>query len=271
MSDSFKGLGRLGLGKHALKLERSGTFSRLHVKNEDWLDDHFTVETVVRLNSVYENASVNTIVSRWNGSQSEKGGWSLGVTSKKSAYEPRNVIMQLVGEDVAGNVSYAVVDSNLEAPLNVPMYIAASVDLEAGKPGLVTFYLKDLSDPKNPMQVSVVKHSITQDIQQPKAKLILGGRDQGSSHNWDGTLARLTISEAVLGPDQLLAFAPAEHLPRIFDFVFDAAAATPVPNSRWLGPHTATAQSSAAPPHVLDAMTDFCHALLISNEFLYLH
>ena len=51
--------------------------------------------------SAQANASVRTIASRWNGGKDslEAFGWSLGVTGEKSRYKPRNVIVQVVGED----------------------------------------------------------------------------------------------------------------------------------------------------------------------------
>ena len=49
------------------------------------------------LKSLYPDASVRTIVSQWDG-DTQHPGWSLGVTSTKSAYKPRNLILQIVGE-----------------------------------------------------------------------------------------------------------------------------------------------------------------------------
>ena len=73
-------------------------------------DGAFSVEAVVVLDSIQKDASVNTIVSRWDGGKA-KGGWSFGVTSEKSSYEPRNLIMQLVGQTMGGDVLYEVVAS----------------------------------------------------------------------------------------------------------------------------------------------------------------
>jgi hypothetical protein len=65
------------------------------------LGDRFTVEAYVLLESIYENASVRIIASQWNGNQ-KSPGWSLGVTSERSAHQPRNLILQLIGHDSDG-------------------------------------------------------------------------------------------------------------------------------------------------------------------------
>jgi hypothetical protein len=106
---------------------------------------------------------------------------------------------------------------------------------------------------------------------------LLGGRAQ-TGHHWDGQLARLSVSEGALKKEQLLAFpqrSEAESLlpeaRRIFDWTFAGNdGETPVPGTAWVR-NAKVASPSGVSPKLLGAVTDFCHALLNSNEFLYLH
>ncbi|HBJ86583.1 MAG TPA: hypothetical protein DDZ88_22550, partial [Verrucomicrobiales bacterium] len=72
--------------------------------------DQFSIEAVVKLNSLYPDASVRTIAARWDNDKT-KPGWSLGVTSAKSAHKPNNLIVQLNGFDFQGSPAYEVVAS----------------------------------------------------------------------------------------------------------------------------------------------------------------
>jgi hypothetical protein len=58
---------------------------------------------------------------------------------------------------------------------------------------------------------------------------------------------------------------------RILDWNFAGGnGETPAPGTAWKR-EAATAPAGSVPPALLGAVTDFCHALLNSNEFLYLH
>lgn len=258
----FSDVEKIPLNKRVLNLERSGPYQQVDTENGAWLDDQFTIQAVARLESIYPNSMVNTLFSRWNGKQAGTAGWALGITSAKSAYEPRNLILQLVGEDTAGNISYAVVDSDLQVPLEVPLYLAVVVSTGTHEGGRVTFYLQDLSDPGNPLQVNVVQHNIVRSIQQAGTPLLIGGRDQSRSHNWDGQLARLQVSPEALDVESLLPFNSAVDAGQVFSFDGNGKV-------KWLEPKVP--DRVGIPRHTLAAMTDFCHALLISNGFLYLH
>ena len=56
------------------------------------LGSSWTIEAIARLNRIHPNAHVNTLLSQSAWSH-QKQGWSFGITSAKSAYEPRNFIM----------------------------------------------------------------------------------------------------------------------------------------------------------------------------------
>ncbi len=267
----FSNLGDdLELGSKALWIQPGSRFERLHLAKTQLQSDTFTVETIANLDRIYDDASVNTLVSRWNGSHSSSG-WSLGVTSAKSKYQPRNLILQLIGKNVAGGMDYEVVASGLRFPLNKPVYVAAAITAQdmGNVGGTVTFYMKDLSDPNAEMQIREVPHSIAEQIQTPSSPILVGGRNTGG-HLWDGQVARLAFSSSLLPPDALLFQGSVED--RFADFDFSTPnGEQPAPGALWFRSPSAPSRSGNLSPAVLGAMTDFCHALLNSNEFLYLH
>ena len=217
VENHFAGLeATYGLGNLALHLEQGSRYERMELPPHRFTNDAFTVETVVKLNQLHADASVNTIISQWTGDYQE-GGWSIGVTSVRSKYDPRNFIVQLVGENGAGNMEYEVVASGLRVPLNKPVYLAAVVTAfnasEESGGGDVTFYLKDLSNPDADLQVSRVRHSIASRIQSTDTKRIIGGRD-ADRHLWNGEMARLTLTDAALNRDQLFFQGSIESLGR---------------------------------------------------------
>ena len=57
--------------------------------------DEFTVESIVKLDSVDKNAELRTLISHWDGGKAslESFGWSIDVTGQKSRYKPRNILI----------------------------------------------------------------------------------------------------------------------------------------------------------------------------------
>jgi len=166
-----------------------------------------------------------------------------------------------------------VVASDLRFPLNAPTYIAAAISAKPGKDdvtkGTVTFYLKDLGDPKSELQTVTVKHDVVGGLDKATLDTIIGGR-ASKGHLWDGQLGRLVVSDGVLSADQLIVNG-GKVGKRLLDWDFsgkDIDGEHPAPNTAWV---RETQDSSGYPPRLLGATTDFCQALLTSNEFLYLH
>lgn len=273
VTQHFGAVKDLGLGDKTLWIQPGSRFERLQIQKAEDLNGQFTVEAVVNLDRLYPDASVNTLLSRWNGS-TKSNGWNIGVTSEKSAYQPRNFILQLVGRTFQDEPTYEVVASGLRFPLNKPVYIAAAISASTSKEnptsGSVTFYMKDLSDPDSELQSATVSTSVVSQIQNPAWKIITGGRD-GRGHLWDGQLARLTVSSGVLPQNQLLIGNKADQATRILNWTFKGEnGEQPAPDTAWLRQNPLNA-SSVASAKTINAVTDFCHALFNSNEFLYLH
>lgn len=284
VSQHFGQVEEIELGTSSLWLQPESRFERLELLGATLPTDVFTIEAVTILDRIYPDASVNTLFSRWSGSQDD-AGWTFGITSEKSRYQPLNFIMQLIGDDFQGVKSYEVVASNLRLPLGKPVYLAAAITATPSPDdqtkGSVTFYLKDLSDPKSPLQTETVAHEIVGGLSAREGiRTLLGGRDQ-KGHLWDGQLARLVVSDGALASEQLLVNKGSGdrvldfrfgELPKKFSGVEDPGYehGPPMPNTAWVR-QTTDAPGSDYPPRLFGAVTDFCHALLTSNEFLYLH
>ncbi len=254
----------------AARLGKGSTLSNLHVAPAKTLPDQdFTIEAFVQLESVYENAAVNTIASQWTGNNKDQG-WSLGVTSLKSAYKPRNLILQLIGKIKSGKQAYEVVPSNLHLELNKPYYVAASIKIsETGETG-IQFYVKELFSEKKLQRVSV-KHTVIGDYR-PENDFVLGGRDKTNGSNWNGLLDNIRLSRVALNEEELLIHASGKQVAAAVGFwqfnTQNGLLKNSVADSLHIQPPSKTSTGANDARH--QALADLCHVMLNSNEFLYL-
>jgi hypothetical protein len=234
------------------------------------------VEALVYLSSLYPDAQVRTIASRWNNSKTE-AGWAFGVTCEKSAHKPNNLIMQLSGEDFQGSQLYEAVPSGLRIPVGKPFYVAASIDNHppAGQTygSTVTFYARDLSNSAAPMQTATLYTPICGGYINPARGFYVGGRDTDKRSLWDGAIARVALRRGLLEGSNLMAWVGASDAACIADVNADQAATMLkiAPAQAWIWETSAGVVKGkhAADPNK-EAVADLCHALFNSNEFFYL-
>jgi hypothetical protein len=223
----------------------------------------FTVEAVVILDSLYEDASVRVIASQWSG-KPEDPGWSFGVTSAKSKHQPRNLILQLSGEGGA-----EVVASDLRLELHKTHFVSVSVKIaETGESGIV-FTMQDLSDPEAPVRTAGVRHRVTGGYRS-KAAFMIGGRDGQKTHGWDGLIDEIRLSRAALPREQLLLVegaSPGSAVAGHWTFEPEPGFFKEVSGRVRPLVRPAMPKGDAAPSET--GLVDFCHVLLNSNEFLY--
>jgi len=244
----------------------------IHVRNgnpEDMLraadtpalpSEDFTVEAVVQLDSIYDDAKVRVIASQWSGNQAHTG-WSFGVTSEKSKHEPRNLILQLVGKE-----SYEVIPSDLRVELNKTFYLAVSVKLADTSAAGITFFLRDLTDPDAPLRTANVPHKTTGGYHS-KLPLTIGGRD---GHGWDGLIDEVRLSKAALTKEQILLNDPDLKTNVVADWRFDENPGVLKDSAGYQPDLTRGGPGKPQPPKANDNfLIDFCHVLLNANEFLY--
>jgi hypothetical protein len=242
-------------------------------------DADFTIEANVVLQTLFPDATVRTIAAQWSGDSAEPG-WSLGVTSEKSKYRPRNLVLQLVGQAADGEPCYEVIASGLHLELQRPYYVAAAVDLSSADERGVTFFVKDLSDNDAPLVVKRVGHALTG--RHPSARRFgIGGRDAGGSGNgpggrtissWDGLLDDVRLTNRVLRQEELLYEGGDPAGAVAAWYTFEETPGFSVDSSR----HGRTlvrggrrSEQDISDQRRFEAVVDLCHVLFNSSEFLY--
>ena len=249
--------------ENASQFKENTPQERLVARTAEKEGDEFTVEAVVKLESIDAGAAVRTIASRWNnGKDNVEGfGWSLGVTGEKSRFKPRNLIIQLVGEDENRNIAYEPVASDLRLELGVSYHVAVRVSCAAHT---VTFRAQQLGKPNAPVLTSVAPHIVRAGLGNGVSGLVIGGVNKRAvAHQWDGRIEAARVARGLL-PDEALAPDPVK---------WDAPAL--VTWNATSGPGQQLAWSSGETADAVDprqvALADLCHVLLNANEFFYLH
>lgn len=254
-------------GGWAAVIEPGTSQERLRVSDNASLPgSDFTVEAFVMLRSLFADATVRTIASQWDGNN-QHAGWSLGVTSEKSKYKPRNLILQLIGDSAKGGAPYEVLASGLHLELNKPYYVACSVRIADTSQSGVTFYLHDLTDDKPTASVGVV-HQVTGHYRS-SLDLIIGGRDKNTSSGWDGLIDDVRLTTAALSPSELLINGLKPHDKTAGFWRFENEPGFYVDSSAAANGLRPQASGKSASNARDTALIDFCHVLLNSNEFLY--
>jgi hypothetical protein len=228
----------------------------------------FTFVGVVKLNSLYPDATVRTIISQWD-SNSKNRGWSIGITSTKSAHQPRNFILQVVGD-----AGYEVVASDLRPELDKPYLVAVTVEQAENGKGKARFFLQPLDKTNGQLKTAEVEFTSAAGIMS-KDPVVLGGRHKQARHKWDGKLDQVALfpnamkSETVtsLFADRLSSVVVGKYGP-IAAWDFDDQK-NPVVDSSSHG-HDLNIKAALPVSPLEKAVTELCHVLLNSNEFVYI-
>ena len=222
--------------------------------------DDFTIEAIASLDSIDKNAETRTLVTRWNGNK-RNFGWSIDVTGVKSRFQPRNILLQLTGEDKNGNIGYQIVASNLRFPVKRRQHLVVHV---AGSRREVTFTLRDLEKPGAPADTTTVRMDDLSKLGHGDYPIVLGGQSvRRTTRQWNGGIEALRVVPGRIPKDRL-STDPNQWQDGL---VVWRAQDKPNPRFTWSG---VKGDDTANDPRRL-AMTDLCQALLNSNEFFYLH
>ena len=235
---------------------------RLLVRASEKEGDDFTIESIVKLDSVDVNAELRTLVSHWDGGQAslESFGWSIDVTGQKSRDKPRNILMQLVGEDENSNIGYQVVASDIHIEVGRRYHLVVQV---YSTRHTVTFTVRDLDTPTAAMRTAVVPMDRLTKLSQGTSPIVLGGLSKRTpTRQWDGQIEALRI---VAG--QVAESTPDPEKWNTGLFIWRAA---DPPNSQFTW-HGADSQTAQEDDPSLKAMTGLCQMLLTTNQFFYLH
>jgi hypothetical protein len=249
----------------AAMLAPTSSQSRLTTKLTKAIADEFTIEAFVQLKSIYSDAKVRTIASKWTGKKGDRG-WSVGVTGAQSRNKPQTLVLQLAGNEAwSKNDPVEPIFSGLHIDLGKPYFVAVSVKLS--EPNGITFFLKDLSNDDEPMTVVRMDHTVKSGVAN-NAPLVIGGRTGDPQHVFEGLIDDVRISNTALSQEQLL-FTSAnvgEHTMGMWRFEAEG----PLKDYSGRGADIETqAKAAAKEDPRAAALTDFCHVLLNANEFLY--
>ncbi|PQO44366.1 DUF1553 domain-containing protein [Blastopirellula marina] len=250
--------------KRGVRLKPDAEVSQLSASLQDFAGASFTVEAIVQLDSIYPDASVRTIASQWNGGNTQPG-WNFGVTSAKSRYTPRNLIVQLVGANSLDQTVYEVVPSGIHFELGRPYYACMQYVRDDSGAAEVRFFVQDLSEENAPLQAATVKTDIIGAIRN-EYPLVIGGRTGTKSCSFDGLVAEVRAVPAALSPDQLLIQQSGE----VAEVVGHWKLEQPTGSLQSLGGGVDLTSADTAVNTDASGWVDFCHILLNSNEFLYL-
>jgi mono/diheme cytochrome c family protein len=228
------------------------------------LGDDFSVEAVATLSSIDGAAAVRTLASHWaNQKDSVEGfGWSLGVTGEKSRFKPRNLLLQLTGEDENGNIAHEAIPSDLRLELRLRYHIAVEVSCARHQ---VVFRVQELGRANAPVLTSTLRHGVSGGFQRGKSPFAIGGIGKRAvAHQWDGKIDAARLVAGALKEGELNANPKNWTRPGVLKWV--AGAALPE------GLNWAAAEGTlgAVDPRKA-ALVDLCHVLLNANEFYYLH
>jgi cytochrome c553 len=229
----------------------------------------FTLEAFVLLRSTFETGTVRTLAAQSSGDPKASSGWVFGVTSKKSAYKPQALVLQLWGKNKEGKLDYEPVFSSLQIALNKPYYLAVSVKLDDTSESGITFYAKDLTNDEEPVQIYQTSHKIVElpDLTMP---FTIGGLDGKTERAWDGLIDDVRLSRGVLKESQLLLAQETVREDTVGFWQFEKTGA--MKDSSANGLHLVRlggAVRAVGADARTAALADFCLVLLNASEFLY--
>lgn len=235
----------------------------------------FTIETFMEPRSIYPSGAVRTLLAKWEGKSGSRG-WSFGITGQGSRRKPQTLVLQMWGQKLDGSVGEAALFSDHHLEMNKPYFVSAVVTLakpagadgSAATPGTVNFFVKDLSDEDEPLLVATVEHPIVGGLENP-SPLYIGGRG-GNTALFDGLIDSVRLSRAALASSELLLTGERVGPATVAYWRFESDPGVrrdSSPNSLDL---IDSNQASIAAEPRRGALIDLCHAVLNSNEFLYL-
>lgn len=252
--------------------EKEAVAGPMHISDDRKLDlNRWSVETYFQVRSVDEAATVRTAVSKWSGKSGE-AGWAFGVTGKGSRRKPQTMVVVLWGKKQNGSIGESAVFSDQYVELNKPYFAAASIEPATDeKPGVVTFHLKDLSNDDDPMQSVQVEHDIVGGLEND-VPLTIGACGSKNHAIFDGLIDDVRISNQIIPTSRLLLTAESVSDSTVGYWRFEAEPGVmrdSSDNELNIQAIEETKDTKQPEDIAFTAFVDLCHAILNSNEFLY--
>lgn len=229
----------------------------------------FTIEAYFQVRSVFDSGNVRTLVSKWSGDTAQPG-WRLGITGRGSRRKPQTLALQICGAQRDGQFGEAALFSDQQVELNRPYYVAVSVRRAGPEPGQATFYLKDLSNDDEPLGIAAVSHEISGGFANHHPLTIGACTSQGDA-SFDGLVDDVRLSCRALNVQELLCSSEqaCESTVGYWQFEVEPGVFHDTSENR-LDIVPVTVEFAGRAP-LMAAFVDLCHALLNSNEFLYVN
>ena len=253
----------------AVRFTNTGPNLELKVNHDASFNDaDFTIEAFFQLRSVDEGAAVRTIAAKWNGDRT-KPGWGFGVTGQGSRRKPQTLVLQLVGKTASGEVKEDALFSDHRITLDTPYYASASVRLATNdQPGKVAFHLKDISNDDEPLLTQEIETHIVSGFAN-ESPFTIGGLSGVASRTFDGLIDDVRLVNRPLAISELLHSTEKTIAETTGFWRFETEPGL-MANSAGDGlPIQARGEAIIQLEPSQAALVDFCHALLNSNEFLY--
>ena len=230
----------------------------------------FTVESFFELRSVDKAAGVRTLVGKWDGDVAH-AGWAFGITGHGSRRKPQTLVLQIVGKNADGKLKEHALFSDHHVDINTPYYAAASVRLaQPNQPGSVTFHLKDLSNDDEPVLTIEVPHEVAGGFAND-LPLTIGAVSGARSRAFDGLIDDVRLVGRA-SPIERLLITTERSIPETIGYWrFESDPGVMVNAVGDLLHIEAQGKAIIQLEPAEAALVDFCHSLLNSNEFLYVH
>jgi hypothetical protein len=228
----------------------------------------FTIEAYIELRSVADTGTVRTVASK-RAPTKDHQGWQFGVTGKGSRRKPQTLVMLLYGMNKDGTIREDAIFSDQLVELNKPYYIAASVKMaQDDSPGSISFYIKDLSNDDEQIQVATIPHTTYGGIAN-EGNLILGANGAKGEGLFDGLIDEIRLSTSSLPREKLVYFAETNLGTTRGYWRFEPEIGMLVDSSSSHADINPPQQVKVGQTPAETAFIDLCHILLNSNEFLY--
>ena len=228
----------------------------------------FTFAAVIQLDSLFPKANVRTIISQWDNQKTTRG-WSIGITSEKSAFKPRNFILQPIGEG-----GYEVVASNLRPDLDRLYFAAVTVSQTEDGKGSATFYLQPVDAKYGQPETATVEFKTAAGFEN-SLPVVIGGRTKTNSHDWDGYIDQVALFNRCLDAESIRSLfknhlqedAVAKLQPTAFwNFNQEDQPGAGIADTI----HSLEIKDRDQPTALEHAVAELCHVLVNSNEFVYI-
>ena len=249
---------------------------RMTIPHDDAMNvDAFTIEAFFEARSIASTGAVRTIASKWNGTHAN-AGWRFGITGKGSRRKPQTLVLQMVHTRDDGDPVEVAIFSDQHVDLDTPYYAGVSftpAERRSMDSGRATFYLKDLSNDDEVLSVVSKAHSVFGGLDN-RTPLSIGARSGSSAQPFDGLIDDVRLTAAACDEAEIL-YASDRVLNATIGLwrfendpgVFNSDADTVADASRVSIRASGGAMIGSSPQR--DAWVDLCHAVLNSNEFLY--